>query len=332
MSKDTPSARNQAYYASLNYPQLLFFILQKKGIVNLRSSTWFQKVWDAYYYAVTECFFMKSNFKDKAKGVPNVDKIADAISKNDLFEEDYRKALRERAEKIIQAQIKYKFKVIVKQRNLDESKLVWGKQDTYYVEAAEAVWQDYYAKVKSYPEDVDCYPELKVAKYLADRMKSPMDYFKVPDFLVSAETWTSAFLKINSVLAGPIIGQLAAGGFVASVIVSGVKSAVDSALSEAVAYQYGDAQTRNGTDVKTVLLKVGKSALIGAVTSGLSKAGSDLASTTTEKVLSKILDGECQMLDTLFNKAYDQVITGKKQTVEVQDIVTNMVNFGLSFM
>lgn len=84
--------------------------------------------------------------------------------------------------------------------------------------------------------------------------------------------------------------------------------------------------------MKTVLLKVGKSALIGAVTSGLSKAGSDLASTTTEKVLSKILDGECQMLDTLFNKAYDQVITGKKQTVEVQDIVTNMVNFGLSFM
>lgn len=332
MSNVSSSACNQAYYNRLNYPQLLFFILQKQGVVNLRSASWFQKVWDAYYYAVTDTFFKEYNFKDRAEGVPNLDIIADAIDDNDLFEKDYRKALRERTEMIISAQITYRFKTIVKRKGLDESKLVWGKQDPYYVEAAEEIWREYYDKVKSYPGDIDNYPELKVAKYLADRMKNPSDYFKVPDFLVSAETWTSAFLKINTILAGPIVGQLAAGGFVASVIVSGISSAVDSALSEAVAYQYGDADTRNGTNVKTVLLKVGKSALIGTLTGGLSKAGAELATTTGEKILSKILDGECQMLDTLFNKAYDQIITGKKQSIEMQDIVTDMVNYGLSFM
>ena len=53
----------EEYYQSLNYPQVLYFILYSKGLVNYRCASWYQTFWNAYTVATDKWFFKQNEFE-----------------------------------------------------------------------------------------------------------------------------------------------------------------------------------------------------------------------------------------------------------------------------
>lgn len=319
----------EEYYQSLNYPQVLYFILYSKGLVDYRCASWYQAFWNAYTRATDKWFFKQSEFESLAKNIPNIERIADAMDDLDLFDSDYHKALRDAAELIIRTQTLRLWNRMADEEKLteDQKKYSWKLKDKIYVRAARQIYSEYYQIIKDHPEEINVYPEVKIAKHLLDKAQSPSEYWKVPDFLIGAETWTMAFKTISAVLAAPIIVKIVGGGIIAGAVVGAIQSAVDTGLTEAIKYQYGDEEARSNTQMNEVLKNIAKSAFISAFTGGLSKVIPD-----SQVVLSKILNVECTMLDNLVNKAYDMIRTGQKPEAELTDIVVNMAKTGLAAM
>lgn len=240
----------------------------------------------AYFYAIENDKWyttIKGMFKDYLESnyryeIPQSqrNKIADAFDEHNLFEDDYKKAIRIAYDKALRERITTYH---------DENTETYKHKDDKWVAAARRLRDEKFeqaAKTSSQRGTESQLDRVEAAIALRhyNAMVDPNSYFTTPDFLISGETWTNIFLATVAaelaVVAGPLAASFAAafgGGatatLVSTAIVNGTIDGLKTAAGEINANYYAKKE-EDKKSTTHIIIKSISSGIASALTAGLS--------------------------------------------------------------
>lgn len=283
---ENPQLKYEEYLAKTlegNYSQVLGRLLGFYGfkLDEYRKTA----VAKAYFYAIENDKWyttIKGMFKDYLESnyryeIPKSQRngIADAFDEHNLFEDDYKKAIRIAYDKALREQITTYH---------DKDTETYKHKDDKWVAAARRLRDEKFEQATKTSSQRGIESQLdRVEATIALRhynaMVDPYSYFTTPDFLISGETWTNIFLATVAaelaVVAGPLAASFAAafgGGatatLVSTAIVNGTIDGLKTAASEINANYYAKEEDKKSTT--HIIIKSISSGIASALTAGLS--------------------------------------------------------------
>lgn len=258
--------------------------------------------------------FIRFNYGDSIYDAIKGRGIADAIDDHDLFSSNYKAIIRIEYTRMLYERIAYDSDN--NENDYDRRKTV---SDQLYKEKEKDLLNN-----KGKTTGLK-YIDYLIAKRHYDQIRNPQEYYVTPDNLITGKSWTTVFFAINAALFSPIISALS-GGVIIATVLSVVKSAISTAVDEAIKYQYGSDEEREGMTAGKEAFKIFKAALLDGLTAGLStKLGSisENSKDVVEKALIKILDLEIEAIKTLLDYIGEAAILHNKPAKE--DVIAGYV-------